>query len=279
MPPVVAPKPPVTTAKPPVTAGKPPASNAKPAAPAAKPPSTPSTAEDLAQRYGLEAIPESVKRLTQLVARRNASTDDFAKLITADKEMTARFLRIANPKAESEADYTCTTVEEGLARVGMNWVLLIAMVDPLRRAVMRSFDTMLDIKLQQLTVNQMVPFVDEHIRGEVGFAGKSTGVVHLRLQPGPATLIAARLLGVSAAELTDPSQVDDVIGELSNIVAGNFKSNLCDAQLECKLSPPQIIRTPDFRIHRPSGTVAERFSFRAAELDLYVDLSVNPWTE
>jgi hypothetical protein len=37
-------------------------------------------------KFGLESIPESVQRLNQLLAKRDASTDDFAKLISQDKE-------------------------------------------------------------------------------------------------------------------------------------------------------------------------------------------------
>ena len=243
-----------------------------PPPPAAKP-------DELAKRFGLEPLSESVLRLTQLVARRDAVAEEVAKIISQDKSLAARLLRTANPKAESQADYSVTTVEEGLARIGMNWVLLLAMSDPVMRAVHNTFATMFAIELKPLTVNSMIPFEGEHVLGEVGFSGKATGVVHLRLVPAAATLVAARLLGVKPEELGSPAEVDDVIGELSNIVAGNFKSNLCDASLECKLSPPKITRTSDFKIHKPSGNVAERAGFRAPELDLFVDISVNPWNE
>ena len=93
-------------------------------------------AEDIAKRYGLESIPESVKRLGILVSRPEATTEDVAKLISQDKELTARLLRAANPRAESEEDYGCTTVEEALQRTGMGSVLLVAMHDPLLRAVL-----------------------------------------------------------------------------------------------------------------------------------------------
>ena len=161
----------------------------------------------------------------------------------------------------------------------MNWVLLLAMADPVMRAVHKTFATMCAIDLKQLTVNSMVPFEGEPVLGEVRFSGRATGLVHLRMLPAAATLIAARLLSLPPEELGSPSEVDDVIGELSNIVAGNFKSNLCDAKLDCKLSPPNITRTTDFKLQKPSGNVVERAGFHAPELDLFVDISVNPWSE
>lgn len=63
----------------------------------------------------MECVPESVQRLQQLLAKRNASTEDFARLVIQDKDLAARLLSAPNPRAESEADYTTTTVEEALA--------------------------------------------------------------------------------------------------------------------------------------------------------------------
>jgi CheY-specific phosphatase CheX len=70
----------------------------------------------------------------------------------------------------------------------------------------------------------------------------------------------------------------DVIGELCNIISGNFKSKLCDAGLNCKLSPPRIARTAKFKLRVVYGGISERHAFHAKELDFFIDLSVNPWS-
>ena len=63
-------------------------------------------AEELAKRFGLETIPDSVKRLNQLLNKCDATnTAAFAALVNQDAELTARVLRAANPRAESEEDY------------------------------------------------------------------------------------------------------------------------------------------------------------------------------
>jgi chemotaxis protein CheX len=244
---------------------------AAPAAPAKK-------NDELAKRFGLAPVPESVLRLTQLVSRREAVAEDVAKVISQDKSLTSRLLKAANPRAESEEDYGCTTVEDALARIGMSWVLLLAMADPLNRAAMNAFSTLFGVELKPMLAGTAVPFEEEHVRGEVSFSGRATGVVHIRMLPATATILASRLVGLPPEEL-DEASVDDVIGELNNIVAGNFKSNLCDAGLDCKLAPPQITRTSEFELFRPDGTVAERCGFRSDELDVFIDISVNPWTE
>ena len=232
----------------------------------------------MAKRYGLEAVPESVRRLGQLLSRQDASTEEIAKIISTDKAFTARLLRAANPKAESEADYVATTVEEALQRNGMGSVLLVAMHDPLMIAVHKTFLTMLGAELK-CSLGSDLPFEGEHVLCEMAFVGKATGAAVLRLTPPTAQQIAARVLGMPPADVTDMATIDDVIGELSNMVVGNFKSNLCDAGLNCKLSPPAIARTSDFKLRTTSGSLAERIGFHSDDLNLLVDLNVNPWGE
>jgi CheY-specific phosphatase CheX len=233
--------------------------------------------EKTTSQFGLESIPPSVRRLGLLVSKPDATTEDIAKLVSSDKSFTARLLRAANPRAECEDDYTCTTVEDALQRTGMGSVLLVAMYDPLLAAVQRTFITMLgaDLKIQTVPV----PFDGEHVLCEIAFAGKATGIAALRLTTPTALAVASRVLCMTPGELDDPAVVDDVIGELGNMVVGNFKSNLCDAGLNCKLNPPAITRTSEFKLRSVDGSLAERIGLRAAELDLFVDLNVNPWGE
>src|SRR5579871_3309337 len=106
--------------------------------------------EKIAKQFGLEAVPESVTRLSQLITNRDANIEDFAKLLARDAALAALVLRVANPRATNEADYTATTVEEALQRTGMTSALLLAMSDPLSRAVQKSFSTMLNMELRVL---------------------------------------------------------------------------------------------------------------------------------
>lgn len=237
--------------------------------------SNPATNEDIAKTFGLEAVPESVKRLTQMIAGRGATVAEFGKLIAQDKALTARLLKFANPKAVDEFDYNITTVDGALQRTGMSIALLLAMGDPLIRGVLKTFKTMLSIDLELLPIS--APFQEKHLMGEVGFSGKATGKVQIRLLHSSVPLIGSRLLGLDPADLEDPAMAADVIGELCNMVAGNFKSNLCDAGLTCTLTPPKITSTEDFRLGMIEGGHSERHPFRSKELPLFVDLSVNPW--
>ena len=235
-------------------------------------------AEALANQFGLDAIPDSVKRLTQLLSKSDAtSTAAFAALVSQDAQLTARLLRAANPRAESEEDYGVTTVEDALQRTGMSSVLLLAMSDPLCRAVLKTFRTMLQIELQPVLPQTLDLLTVVHVVGEVSFTGKAQGRVHLHLQNGFIPLLGERWLGLTPVDMADPATAADVVGELCNMIVGNFKSNLCDAGLSCKLDPPRIHSTAEFKLLVVEGGTAQRYGFRAPEVGFFADLSVNPY--
>lgn len=233
--------------------------------------------EEVARRYGLEPLPESVARLTKLVASQDADIDEIAKVISQDKNLSTRLLRAANRGAANEREYDITSVDEALMRNGMGCVLLLAMGDPIMRGVAKTFQTMLGLKVEMVNPNLIKPFTGEHVMGYVEFSGKASGVVRIRLSQDGARLLAAALLGMEPKELTNNSEIDDGVGEVVNIVVGNFKSNLCDAGLDCKLSSPRITRTHDSELRAVRGGGAERLAFRAPNCEMLVDVSANPW--
>jgi len=238
---------------------------------------TNAAADEIAKKFGLESVPESVKRLTEMVSKRGASIEDFAKIVSQDKELSERLLRAANPRAARKEDYRATTVEEALQRAGLSLALLLAMSSPIMRAVLKTFHTMLAIDLEAKPLRDMPNFEGEHVLGEVTFEGKTSGLVHLRLPASSIALLGDRLLGLPPEALADETIANDVLGELCNMIVGNFKSYLCDAGLNCKLSLPKISRTKDFKLHSVSGGTSERQGFHARELNFFADLSVNPW--
>lgn len=235
--------------------------------------------EDIAKQFGLEAVSDGVRRLTELVANQTASTADIAKIISQDKELTARVLRAANPRAEDEFDYTITTVDAAIMRSGIGGALLVAMTGPLTRAIAKTFQTMLARPLEAVPARSLEPFHDEHLTAEVGFSGKAAGTVQIRLEHPTARLLGAAMLGLGPDDLGDKDELNDVLGELANIIVGNFKSNLCDAGLTCKLGPPRIAKCHDFKLRSQEGGLAERIGFTSGDVCFFVDVGVNPWNQ
>jgi chemotaxis protein CheX len=89
----------------------------------------------------------------------------------------------------------------------------------------------------------------DRVTGSVGFAGESIqGVVYLHMADVFARRVAGAMLGLAPEEISGPEEMDDVVGEVTNMLAGGLKSAFCDAGRKCALSPPAIIRGSSYSI-------------------------------
>ena len=234
---------------------------------------------DIARRYGLPPVPEGVSRLTQLVARQDCCVEEIVRVIQKDPALSDRLLRVANPRAVNKSEYTIETVEEALMRNGLGCALLLAMGTPLSLALVKTFQTMLSLKLESVDPRQIEGIVGSHMRCGIGFSGRVTGHVYLRMSQLSARTIAAAILGLKPEELNDNDEIRDAAGELLNIMTGNFKSILCDAGLNCKLEPPKVGMTDDCTTPLEPGVGLERLAFRAGNIEIFVEVTANPWAE
>ena len=235
--------------------------------------------QELSRRYGFAPKPESASRLTQLVGRQDSNLDEIAKVIDKDPALRKRLLRVANPTAENEVEYAIESVEEALMRNGMGCVLVLAMGTPLALALTKAFQTMLSLQLEMIDPNQAEPLQGEYLLATIHFSGKVVGQVYLRMSIASARAIAAGILGMSPDELTDTNEIMDAAGELLNIMTGNFKSNLCDAGLDCRLQTPEVNLSTDFQTPSVPGGGLERMALRAGNIQLFVDVTANPWND
>ena len=235
--------------------------------------------QELSRRYGFAPKPVSASRLTQLVSRQDSDLDEIAKVIDKDPVLRKRLLRVANPDAENEIEYAVETVEDALMRNGMGCVLVLAMGTPLALALTKTFQTMLALKLEMIDPNEAEPLQGEHLLGTIHFSGKVVGQVYLRMSIDSGNAVAAGILGLSPDELTDTNEIRDAAGELLNIMTGNFKSNLCDAGLDCRLLTPEVKLSTDFRMPIVPGGGVERMALRAGKIHLFVDVTANPWND
>ncbi len=233
--------------------------------------------QELARRYGFAPKSESASRLTQLVARQDCDVDEIVKVINKDPALRDRLLRVVNPDAENPAEYTVETVEDALMRNGVGCAMVLAMATPLAMALTKTAQTMVSIKLDQIDRNHARPLENEHLLGTIGFSGQVVGGVYLRTNLEDARIIAAKILGQDPAEMQDVNEIRDVIGELLNIMTGNFKSNLCDAGLDCKLQPPQVGLSTDIYTPVVPGGGLERMAFLTEHVQILVDVTANPW--
>ncbi len=136
-------------------------------------------------------------------------------------------------------------------------VLSIDIGDFVATHVVEIFSTMLGIDAVPISAPEALHFEDR-ITGTVGFAGNSVnGVVYLHFSARFAARIAGAMLGVNPEELGTQAEINDVVGELTNILASGLRSALCNAGARCSGSVPSIIRGTSF-IVEPLADV-ERF--------------------
>jgi chemotaxis protein CheX len=106
------------------------------------------------------------------------------------------------------------------------------------------FSMMVGVKLNT-PLDTELPVLS-HVTGMVGIAGAISAVFSLRCSEGSAVRIASRMLGVGAEEAS-PQQCD-AIGEICNMVAGQFKAKI-GLEAQCMLSVPTVIAGSDYKLH------------------------------
>jgi CheY-specific phosphatase CheX len=118
----------------------------------------------------------------------------------------------------------------------------------LTRHLIDVFETMLSKKA--VPVDEAAPPpCSERVSGSVGFAGESVnGAVYLHLSGNFAVQATAAMLGMNPEEISGEAEVNDVVGEITNMLTGGLKSALCDAGAPCAVSTPAIIRGTSFNI-------------------------------
>jgi chemotaxis protein CheX len=81
----------------------------------------------------------------------------------------------------------------------------------------------------------------------VGLAGQLCGIVTLRCSSSAAARMASLMLGIDTGEVG--SQRWDAVGELCNMIAGNFKYKISGLGDNCFLSVPTVITGEDYSLH------------------------------
>jgi chemotaxis protein CheX len=107
------------------------------------------------------------------------------------------------------------------------------------------FERMLGSQLIQSTE----PFAaqETEITSMVGLAGKICGVMTVRCPTKAAVLMASKMLGIEV----DPAgeEMWDAVGEVCNMIAGNFKNKISGMGDGCMLSLPTVITGGDYSLH------------------------------
>lgn len=111
-----------------------------------------------------------------------------------------------------------------------NWLPILEL------AVEEVFEIMLGCRVKP------APLSEHTVNGEftamVGLAGSLCGVLTIRCDAKTAYQVAKSMLGDTA---DSEQQVADALGEICNMITGNFKNKLAGADERCMLSVPTVI--------------------------------------
>ncbi len=136
------------------------------------------------------------------------------------------------------------------------------------------FETMFALKLEPAGTVAAAALEGERNVSSVCFAGDAAGIVSIHVGDRLARRMAAAMLGMEPEEIEGRGEIDDLLGELGNIIGGNIKSALTDAGLRCALSTPSCTYGSDFVIESMNLERYERYAFTCEGEALFVELGV-----
>lgn len=148
-------------------------------------------------------------------------------------------------------------------KVPENWAALLEL------STREVFEIMLGCTLQE----QSAPGpIAADFTAMVGMAGRLCGLLTLRCSTSAAAMIATKMLGADVKE-SDP-QMWDAVGEIANMIAGNFKNKLTGVGERCMLSVPTVITGSDynFRSMADSGPLEVVLLFEGAPINVGVEI-------
>ena len=146
-----------------------------------------------------------------------------------------------------------------------SWVALLAL------AAREVFSLMLACELQLSPTP--VPTKGFDVTAMVGLAGSLCGLVTIRCTSKCAAIMASQMLGTDA-ETAGPEALD-AVGEVCNMVAGNFKNKIAGMSDRCKLSVPTVITGENYSIHSLGQDSKIELSMLLGEAPLVFSLEIN----
>ena len=112
-----------------------------------------------------------------------------------------------------------------------------------------------------------------NVVGTVAFAGKTSGLVVFYSTLEGARAITASMLGIDRASVN--GELPDAIGELTNMIAGSFRTRMAEARGEAwAISVPTVTVGSDFYTKYVSDVKRVLCPFKMGNAELFVELIV-----
>ena len=141
-------------------------------------------------------------------------------------------------------------------------------------AVRDVFDTMLDMEVEPDSDPAGFSPGQGRIVGSISLSGEVGGRINVEVTESFSRRMTGAMLDMDEDEIDDPEEIRDVIGEVCNMISGALKSDLCDAGLACRLSPPSFTSGVDFQMENLFLTRQERFIFHEGANPIVVEVGL-----
>lgn len=119
-----------------------------------------------------------------------------------------------------------------------NWLPVLEL------AVEEVFEIMLGSRVKPMAPSEHTP--NGEFTAMIGLAGALCGILTVRCDAITAGQIAKKMLGNTA---NSADEVVDALGEICNMIAGNFKNKLAGTDERCMLSVPSVISGGEYSLH------------------------------
>jgi CheY-specific phosphatase CheX len=121
-------------------------------------------------------------------------------------------------------------------------------------AVKNVFKTMLNFSAERVAAPDKISGSGPCVAGNVGLTGGLSGMFYIVVSDVLARKITCAMLQITDKEIEGNEMVNDVLGEISNMVAGHFKTRLTT---HCMLTIPSVVRGNDFKVVCTNGSVSK----------------------
>jgi chemotaxis protein CheX len=107
----------------------------------------------------------------------------------------------------------------------------------------------------------------------VGLAGQLCGVLSVRCTEKSAALMTSKMLGVPLDKVGP--EIADALGEVCNMVAGNFKNKIAGLAEACMLSPPTVITGSDYNLYFMADTPSVEITMLFDNMPIGISLQIH----
>ena len=128
------------------------------------------------------------------------------------------------------------------------------------------FDSVLGLQAVPDDSFQLTKHLQHTYAGVVPISGAWDGAVAVQCSDQLARQVATTMFGLSADEIT-VAELQDALGELTNMTGGNIKALLPEP---CQLGLPVVVEGADYRFRLPGSAPVVRSAFRVGDEEVVV---------